>query len=102
MMETQLLLLIWKRPNRSAWLAWAHPQVRGADLQPRAHVQEVRRPLGLQDGIDGHAAPRRGVQQVLQDLQVSQEVHDDGHHLEREEQVTAALVPQAGRITSRI
>lgn len=64
----------------------AYPQVRGADLQPRAHVQEVRHPLRLQDDVDGHAAPRRGVQQVLEDLQVSQEVHDDGHHLEKEEQ----------------
>lgn len=53
----------------------------GVDLQPAAHVQEVGHAPGLQHGVDGHPAPRRGVQQVLEDLQVCQEVHDDGHHL---------------------
>lgn len=57
--------------------------MRGVDLQPRAHVQEVRHTPGLQDSVDGHTAPRRGVEEVLDDLQVRQQVHDDGHHLER-------------------
>lgn len=69
--------------------------MRGVDLQSRAHVQEVRDAPGLQDGIDGHAAPWRGVQQVLDDLQVRQQVHDDGHHLKRKDSAvcgTAELV----------
>ncbi|TNN52859.1 hypothetical protein EYF80_036959 [Liparis tanakae] len=42
----------------------------GVDLQPRAHVQEVGHAPRLQQRVDRHPAPRRGVQQVLEDLQV--------------------------------
>lgn len=57
--------------------------MRCVDLQPSAHIQEVGHSPGLQHGVDGHPAPWRGIQQVLNDLQVSQEVHDDGHHLQK-------------------
>lgn len=60
----------------------AHPEVQGVDLQPRAHIQEVDDSFGLQHDVDGHRAAWRGVQQVLEDLQVRQEVHDDGNHLD--------------------
>ena len=50
-------------------------------LQSTTHIQEVRHSLGLQNGVDSHPSSCRGVQQVLEDLQVRQEIHDYGHHL---------------------
>lgn len=58
-----------------------HPQMHRVNLQPRAHIQEMGHSLGLQNGVDSHPAPRRGIQQVLEDLQVCDEVHDDGYRL---------------------
>ena len=60
----------------------AHPQMHRINLQPRAHIQEVGNSPVLQHNVDSHSAPWRSIQQVLEDLQVCQEVHDDGHHLE--------------------
>lgn len=60
-----------------------HPQMRGVDLQTTACVQEVGHPADLQHGVDRHPSPRRGIQQVLNDLQVRHQVHDDGDHLGR-------------------
>lgn len=51
------------------------------NLQPSAHIQEVGHSPGLQHSVDSHPAPWRGIQQVLEDLQVCQEVHGYGHHL---------------------
>lgn len=51
-------------------------------MQTAAHVQEVGHRSDLQHGVDRHPSPRRRVQQVLNDLQVRQDVHDDGNHLE--------------------
>lgn len=59
-----------------------HPQVWRSDLQPAAHVQEVRHASDLQDDIDGHAPLDDGVQQVLEDMQISEEVHDYSNHLQ--------------------
>lgn len=59
----------------------SHPQVLGADVQPGAHVQEVRHAVVVQQDVDGHRAAPGGVHQVLQDLEVGEQVHHDGDHL---------------------
>lgn len=51
------------------------------NLQPRAHIQKVGHSPGLQHNVNCHATPWRSIQQVLENLQVREEVHDDGHYL---------------------
>lgn len=53
-----------------------------ADLQPGAHVQEVRHTLVIQQDVDGHGATAGRVHQVLQDLDVREHVHHDRYHLQ--------------------
>lgn len=67
--------------ERQICVVFAHPQVHCINLQPRAHVQEVRHSPLVQYDVDGHPSPRRRLQQVLEDLYVRQQVHHYGNHL---------------------
>lgn len=55
-----------------------------ADLQPVAHIQEVRNTWSVQQDVDGHRAARGCVHQVLQDMWICDHVHDNCDELQRE------------------
>lgn len=60
----------------------SYPEVLRADLQPGAHIQEVWHTLLVQQYVNGHGPARSCIHQVLQDLDVRDNVHDDCYHLE--------------------
>lgn len=53
----------------------------GGDLQPVAHIQEVRHPLPVQQDVNGHTTGRC-VHQVLQNMRIREHVHDYCYQLQ--------------------
>ena len=59
----------------------SYPKVLLADLQPAAHIQEVRHTLVIQQNVNRNEATARCIHQILQDVGVRYHVHHYGYHL---------------------
>ncbi len=62
-------------------VVFTHPQVLRRNLQPVAHVQEVRQAVLLQQQVHSNPSLTRSIQQILQDQQVRQQVHNHCNQL---------------------
>lgn len=56
-----------------------------ANLQPGAHIQEVRHTLAVQQDVNGHGATAGRIHQVLQDVGVCEHVHHYRYHLQEKQ-----------------
>ena len=69
----------------------SYPKVLLADLQPAAHIQEMRHTLAIQQNVNGNEATACGVHQILQDVGVRYHVHHYRYHL-REKQFNSFIL----------
>lgn len=72
-------------------------QVAGMHLGSLTHLEEIFQVGFVYDDVDGHFPPESCVQEVLEDVNVREHVHDHRNHLPRGRKETSAM--EAKRIS---